>query len=371
MRRFLEIHSPVLLVTVAWLMLTPPAFADGLDLQTEFYPWIEVRTPNFTVFSNAGEEIARPIAETYEQLWALLVHDFEGLPAKSPTPTYIYVFDLFSDTFPAYLPTSDGMNGPSGGYFFHRPSANYAAVVERDYRFPEHMDVTHEYVHTVLDAYVPDLPLWLEEGLAEYYSVFQIEDGEARVGYRIHRHIAWLRNHALIPLAELFALDRSSPEYDEDALTGMFYAESWMLTHMLLAERPDGRRQAMLYARLLREGVERDTAFTTAFETTYAKLEKQLRKYVRGRSFHYLTFPVSRRIIDSTEVSTMTDEEVLFRLGDLVASGLQERPGFAAEHFRAALALDETYGPASAALGRLDETAGRNEGAGAPENEPE
>jgi tetratricopeptide (TPR) repeat protein len=363
MRRILNHSFGFILISTVSLMAAWVCEASELELPSEDKRWIKVETPNFTVFANTDPKIATGTARSLEQLWAVLVRHLDGVPAAAPVPTYVYVFDFFSDAYVPYGPFSKGKPEKSGGYFISRPQANYIAIVERDYRYPNHLDILHDFLHTVLDDYFPELPLWLEEGLADYYSVFHVEDGRAHVGYRINRHIAWLRNNPLIPLAELLAIDESSPEYAEEHRNGIFFAESWLLTHMLLNEHPDGRAQAELYAKLLREGVDRDTAFTKAFNTTYEKLEKELKKYVRTRSHHYTVFPLSGRIVQNTRVSAMARTEVLFRLGDLLGSGLMERVDFAAEHFNAVLALDDSFGPGVAGLGSLDEAAGRNEAA--------
>ena len=363
MRRYLSFCFGFFLISSLSLAPAGVSLAYDLELPSNEDRWIKVESPNFTVFSNADARIAQDTALTFEQLWAVLVRDLEGLQPASPMTTYVYVFDYFSDAFPPYGPFSKGKPVKSGGAFIEGRIADYAAIVERDYRYPTHAGIYHDYVHTVLDALYPGLPLWLEEGLAEYYSVFFIEEGRAHVGTRIDNHIAWLRNKPLIPLPELIAVDRTSPEYKEESRIGMFYAESWLLTHMLVTERPEGRVQAARYGALLREGIDRDTAFTTAFQTTFSELEAELKKYIRSRSYHYTVFPVSRTIIRNTTTSEMTRQEVLFRLGDLLGNGGSERRDFAAEHFDAALALDEGYGPAVAGLGLLDEAAGRYEAA--------
>ena len=363
MRRYLLLCFVVVLVSSLSLAPAGIALAYDLELPSDEDRWIKVETPNFTVFSNADAGIAEETALTFEQLWAVLVRDLGRLPPRSPMTTLVYVFDYFSDAYPPYGPFSKGKPKKSGGVFLEGRLANYAAIVERDYRFPAHAGIYHDYVHTVLDALYPELPLWLEEGLAEYYSVFFIEEGRAHVGTRIDNHIAWLRNKPLIPLPELLAVDRNSPEYREESRVGIFYAESWLLTHMLVTERPEGRAQAARYAELLREGIDRDTAFTTAFQTTVDELEAEFKKYVRSRSYHYTVFPVNRQIIRGTTTSEMSRPEVLFRLGDLLASGGSERHEFAAEHFEAAIALDRDFGPAVAGLGLLDETAGRYQAA--------
>ena len=75
----------------------------------------------------------------------------------------------------------------------------------------------------------PDLPLWLNEGLAELYSSFQLRGKKAAIGRPIDSHIHWLRDHALIPVGELFAIDHSSKDYNEGSRRGVFYAQSWAL----------------------------------------------------------------------------------------------------------------------------------------------
>jgi len=345
------------------MMPSSVSAAYKLELPSDDDGWIKVESTNFTVFSNADEKIARKTAVSLEYLRAVLVQQLDGIPSVSPVPTYVFVFDYFSDAYPPYGPFSKGKPGKSGGYFVGRPLANYVAIVERDYRFPDRMDILHDYLHSVLNASGPELPLWLEEGLAEYYSVFHIKEGKARIGYRVNRHMAWLRNKPLMPLAELLAVDKNSPVYHEEDRSDIFFAESWLLTHMLLTERRDGRAQTALYSELLREGYDRDRAFTEAFNTTYEELEADLKRYVRTRSHHYTVMPLKSSVVNSIAVSQMPRTEVLFRLGDLLSSGRSERHDFAAEHFEAALVLDEGYGPAVAGLGSLDEAAGRREAA--------
>ena len=78
-----------------------------------------------------------------------------------------------------------------------------------------------------------------------------------------------------------------------------------------------------------------------------------------------LSFPLSTKIFKNTEISEMTRTELLFRLGDLLVNGLSDRHDFATEHFKAALALDESYEPAIAGLGQAEEAVGGREAASA------
>lgn len=88
-------------------------------------------------------------------------------------------------------------------------------------------DLRHEVSHGYLHAAVPTLPLWLDEGLAEYFEV-----GEGRRGYNI-THVQLLAAQAesdnwLPELTRLEALDSAADMTQQD------YAESWAWVHYLL-----------------------------------------------------------------------------------------------------------------------------------------
>ena len=123
-------------------------------------------------------------------------------------------------------------------------------AINGDQHGDEREIIYHEYIHYVMHNNYAALPLWLHEGLAEYYSTFQVARDEARIGLPVPAHVLWLRQHTLIPLATLFAVDERSPEYNETSRRGGFYAESWALVHYLISGSPERRRQAAEYLRL-------------------------------------------------------------------------------------------------------------------------
>lgn len=92
-------------------------------------------------------------------------------------------------------------------------------------------DLRHEVAHGYLHAVVPNLPLWLDEGLAEYFEVPRGLDGVNRphveqLAGEIERH--WRPN--LERLEQL----RSTAE-----MTQVEYAESWAWMHLLLETSPE------------------------------------------------------------------------------------------------------------------------------------
>jgi len=357
-----SILTGALSATVAMLLLTAAAETAEPKLPKPNDRWIEVRTANFILFSNANERMTRAAGSNLEQLRLVLGSLFGDMKLTSPVPTYIFVFD-HPKTFAPYSLTYEGKTKELGGYFNPGPLANNVAIVGSQYSRDVSSIIYHEYIHYVLNTNQAELPLWLNEGLAELYSTFDVEDGLASIGYPVENHLRWLRNNQLIPMAELVAMDHDSPSYNEGHRRGVFYAQSWALTHMLVMGSSESPSRATVYANLLRQGVDDEDAFRRAMGGTYKEIEKELNHYVRGRRFSYSKLPVTELASTSSTVEEMVYPDVLTRLGGLLTALGSDRFDFAAAHFSAALRIDEDFGPAIAGLGRLDEAAGRDQAA--------
>jgi Flp pilus assembly protein TadD len=353
MKRFTP-HALRVAIPIAVLLLALGLPALGLPGPQE--GWITVRTANFTLFSNAGEAKTRGIGADLERLRDALSQLSPGLTLNSPVPTYIFVFrDMAS--FQPYERTYNGRPLASDGYFLSHQFANYVAINANQHG-DERLIIYHEYLHYVMHNNYATLPLWLHEGLAEYYSTFLTGKDEARIGLPVPEHVLWLRQHSLIPLATLFAVDEHSPEYNESSRRGGFYAESWALVHYLISGSPERRRQAAEYLRLAQAGTPPDQLFARTFGGDPAVLERELRTYVQKRLFNVTRAPIRPEANLAVEVGPMARADVLSRLGYLLANLNDEHRAAAVEHFRAALALQPDHAPALAGLGFLADQAG-------------
>ena len=89
-------------------------------------------------------------------------------------------------------------------------------------------DLRHEVTHGYLHSVVPNIPLWLDEGLAEY---FEVPRGKGGVnGPHVYQLANRLRSGEWKPdLARLESLVVANK------LTQMDYAESWLWVHFLLS----------------------------------------------------------------------------------------------------------------------------------------
>ncbi|HYN21184.1 MAG TPA: tetratricopeptide repeat protein [Thermoanaerobaculia bacterium] len=207
----------------------------------------------------------------------------------------------------------------------------------------------------------PSLPLWLHEGIGELYSSFSTSGGKARIGIPVVEHMHWLGDQPLMPLADLLNLGAESRDYNEGSRRGVFYAQSWALTHYLLVGSEARRQQAPRFFQALKRGESATEAFRSSFGEM-AVLEKELQIYVRRRIFQYREIPVGPVAGESAAAASRLPRPELFaRLGLLLAYVDPSLAPAADEHFRAALAEQPENGAALTGLGVLAEQAGRPE----------
>jgi len=249
--------------------------------------WVEVRSPNFIVISNAGEKQARKTALQFEQIRTVF-RDSLAAASGHPTPI-ITIFAVkdeksLSELLPEYWTKG---HAHVSGYFSYRMDQYYIAVnldAQGDNPFKT---VYHEYYHSLTIPYFPTLPTWLAEGLADFFGNTEISGSNATMGKPDSGLIMELRENKLIPLDILFKVDRHSPYYNEERKTSVFYAESWALTHYLMIGDNQSHRQALFnFAAALGRGESAEEAVTKSFGDM-SQLQSSLSKYVGKSSFAF------------------------------------------------------------------------------------
>jgi hypothetical protein len=106
-------------------------------------------------------------------------------------------------------------------------------------------DLRHEVTHAYLHSVVPNLPLWLDEGLAEYFEVPRGSRGLNRS--HLEQLAAELQRDAWHP--ELEQLESLGRPFE---MTQPQYAESWAWVHFLLETGPEHRELLQRYLQDLR-----------------------------------------------------------------------------------------------------------------------
>ena len=196
------------------------------------------------------------------------------------------------------------------------------------------------------------MPIWLNEGLAEYYSTFQVDEGGRRalVGRLIPSHLQLLNERRHMSIAELLAVETSSASYNEGERQTLFYAQSWALVHMLVSGAPNRASLLAKYSRLVADGTPSLDAWQQVFVNQ--NISRELERYVsqevmKGVAFRFdQSIPLVRSY--SSKVSA-GDAEAL--LGDLLRRVATAQD--AAARFDKAMALQPPSARARALYGLL------------------
>jgi tetratricopeptide (TPR) repeat protein len=319
--------------------------------------WIKVSSKNFTLVGNASEKEIRQVATRLEQFRDVFTRLFTTAKFDTPVPTTVIVFKSMG----SYKPFNPGNNA---GYFQKGEDVNYITLTADATQNPFSV-IYHEYVHLLLDNTSGNVPTWFNEGLAEYYSAFNIEeDRKVHLGELIAYHLETLRSGKLYPMRQLFAVDSYSPEYNEGSKRGMFYAESWALVHYLILGK-GGQRMPQLgkFIQLISANVPVDDAVQQAFQTDVEGLQKEFKSYIEGHTFRMQIATFEHKIEFENEMAAapLTEAEAQGYLGDLLLHTHQLKD--AEPRLQQALQLDPNLTMAQASLGIVKVRQGKIEDA--------
>jgi tetratricopeptide (TPR) repeat protein len=286
---------PLATVLLAFFLLLLPARAAAEHHET----WMAIESPHFTVLSNAGESEGRRTALQFEEIRALFHYLFAKFRVDSGKPTVVYALkneDSLKLLMPAYGQNSKSMH--LGGFYQIGYDKNFA-VVRTDLRSDSPLGyhtLYHEYTHAFFHANFRGLPLWLDEGLAEYFGNTSIESKEARVGEASENELRLLKNSPLLPIDQLLSIDRTSPLYNTRDHAGIFYAESWALVHYLNISAE--MRDKDLLNKYLHALHATDDPIEAARQTfgDLQKFSANLDKYIHALSFYYQHVPLQAKL---------------------------------------------------------------------------
>jgi len=267
------------------LFLVAAALASARDKAEN---WLEVRSQHFTVVTNTNEKTGRRIADQFERMRSVFHVMFPHLSIETGSPIIVLAIRDEKD-FRALEPQVYLAKGQLklGGLFLRAPDKNYVLMrVDAEGEHPYSV-VYHEYTHLLLSKAAEWLPLWLNEGLAEFYENTDIHEKEVALGQPSRENILLLRENRLLPLATLFTVDTSSPYYHEENKGSIFYAESWALTHYFQMKDYQAKTHRLTdYTELLAQKTDPVTAATRTFGDLN-QLQSNLEGYIRQGSFSY------------------------------------------------------------------------------------
>lgn len=266
--------------------------------------WLVVRTNHFTVISNTDPERSKLIAYKLEQFRYMLTMVCPELVAASPSPVVVRVFRDATSYYEA-LPVLASLQSVVAG-FVERSSSTI--TINDLFNISDNVSY-HEYIH-VVTGHQKSLPLWYEEGLAQFYEHFEVLGTSARLGEISPSRLHSLRLGPMLGLKRMLALGSYQQILRETTLD-LFYAQSWAFTHFLLMHEKGSRKEQLKnYLRLYSSGVKPEEAFQRAFAVSFDQMDDEFRAYLERSSFRSLQFDFDQERVESdVEINTLEEEK--------------------------------------------------------------
>jgi hypothetical protein len=329
-------------IALLFLALAAPASAA---------PWRRVDTPHFIVVGDVSARELRDTATKFEGFHEALRRVLPSATTTAPVPTVVIVFPN-NASFTPFKPQYQGKPREGvAGYAAAGLDVNYIAMLSSA-EAGERV-IFHEYTHMLVSNAVTRIPVWLNEGLADFYSTFALLDGgkRAQIGLPIAEHLLLLNGPLHVPLTELLKVDHTSPLYNEGSRASDLYAESWALTHMLLNGEPSRVKELTDYLRRVSEGAPETQAWEQVFGTQ--RTDGALRQYLKRPTFNTVVIDFPEKITAAPFVeTTLSSADAAGFLASLQLRNLGADA--AAKLLEPAVKQDPASGGANVAMARID-----------------
>lgn len=332
----------------------PPGPAAPAELSRD---WKRITSPGLTVAGNAPERDLRRVLRQIEDFRAALAALFPGLVLNDRTPTSLVVL-RDPESFRRFQPRDErGRRRENvGGFFLPAAHMNYMVLGAYGDHEATFETVFHEYTHFILNRNFHALPLWLSEGLADFYSTFRsnYKEGRSLLGASPTLRRTILRKETLLPLERILTNDGAAGVTREPSLTFMFYAESWALVHYLEVGNDSRQGQLGAYIRALERGLPVEQAFAASFHTTFEGMRRELESYLRPPSLPAILLDFRSAVAHAAPDAAATpllEADAAYLQGDILTLVGATRD--AEEALTRALALDAGHVDARIALARV------------------
>jgi hypothetical protein len=284
------------------------ALAASVTLAAE--TWVRLSTQNFDLYTDLPADRAALLIARLETARQALGH-FTVYATSNALPVRVIAFSSL-DQYRAYC-----ADLASTAYFLRSAYRDYIVIGTSSADI--YTAAVHEYAHFAIHQQFHHLPRWFDEGLAEVYSTVQEKDGAIRLGLPLEERMEWLRMDGLAyDLPTLFRLQKySDGNLRNITPNSRFYAESWILTHMLRFSPPYSSRFND-FARQLERGTPEQAAFPAVFQKSEHEVQEDLTRYLKAERI-----PTSLLRIDeaapkpSLRPSLLTPQSVEAILNDL------------------------------------------------------
>jgi tetratricopeptide (TPR) repeat protein len=257
--------------------------------------WIRLTTPHFELLTSDGEQKGREAILYFEEVRSFFL---AASPSKHVPDFPVRIIAFRGEK--QYKPYK--LNEFSDAYYVGNHDRDY--IVMGDIQ-PEHYPVAiHEYTHLIIKHIGLKLPVWMNEGWADLFSTLKPRGRQAMVGDLIPGRVQTMLTSRWIPLDVLSQVDNKSPLYNERDKANVFYAESWVLMHMLFLSN-EYRPHFTAFVLAINSGKSMSEACQQALGRSVAEVEKDLHFYLKSNRLFGALYDV--KLDKSAEEAVSTD----------------------------------------------------------------
>ncbi|TFG81755.1 MAG: hypothetical protein E4H20_09125 [Spirochaetales bacterium] len=184
----------------------------------------------YTVWSDAGQDVATTLAARLEGLFAVYNEYFRFDETLLKAPLTVRSFTDKAN-FDAYLTKVIGQ-AKDDFVYLHYPTAERSELVifSKSDAAEYSASLAHQAFVQFLKAFIHEPPLWLREGFAVYFEKTGLNPASKVVEYT--ENTAWLETVKLLKTqGVMYPMDQIMVTSTDDAKTGLdvFYPQSWAL----------------------------------------------------------------------------------------------------------------------------------------------
>lgn len=264
--------------------------------------WVRLDTPHFQLYTTAGEKKGREAILYFEQVRSFFL---QSSPSKRAPEFPVRIVAFRSES--QYKPYR--MSESAVAYYAQGRDRDY--IVMEDISSEHYPAAIHEYTHLVVQHSGLKLPVWLNEGWADVYSSLEPKGNKALVGNLLPGRVRTLLSTKWLGLDVLAAVDHNSPMYNERDKAGIFYAQSWLLVHMLYLSA-DYRTDFSKFVLAVANGQDMAQACQSVYGKGLNEVAKDLDRYLRGNRFYGVLFDVK---LEKSSEDPQVSEATAFESG--------------------------------------------------------
>ena len=300
--------------------------------------WVEVRSPNFSVITDAGEKRGRDVALHFEQMRSVFGTLMVKANVNLSVPLQIVAFRS-SKEIRQVAPIFNGKPTEMAGLFQGGQDRSFI-MLDMSVEDPW-TTVFHEYAHRLMDGNLTfRTDPWFEEGFAEYYSSIEVDNKEARVGKIPEQTYQILQQLGMVKVSDLLRVQQYTKTYNESGdHRNTFYAESGLMVHYLYDNLLIPKLSIYFDTLQLKKATVEE-AFQAAFGMPTKEFDKVLRDYLLSGRCKYYPIPTPKGIVAAQfTVAPVTLADARAVLADIHAHS-SDYKAHALEEFQEVLKMD-------------------------------